>query len=336
MHGLEERWRTAIEKAAATAPRYLFRAWSSRSGCHEGLNTPAAITPLAFSNGQTQPKSIYDMTSTQLRLIWNEHYNGSRNVRTVFSSWGHSLSFVLCFAQNLGESAHVSIIDTKRLPACNIALHTDSPDLKTFGLVGGDHEFLVFGVVHAHKAVPLSVFDGHATPRTYQLVHTRWDLRPEIYMTMAKTASEAFGIAFALPILCYLVAVDHRSVELLLPLAQKMLSGDFCFYWPWIPAKELAAPERRFPEKADAYRVLRELMRRYHISLTANLEGTSDVDESNEEQHLLANPTGDDTEIDGPEGHPSSEEDATHGEGIGHRDDAVAGLLLGGRGNVNV
>lgn len=92
---------------------------------------------------------------------------------SVFSSWSQSLGFVLDVAlDNLGKpNAHISIIDTKRLPSKNVILFSPKLGFLSDAVRIPSHyrwEYLEFGKItgEAHHAVPVEEFvrQGYQVP----------------------------------------------------------------------------------------------------------------------------------------------------------------------------
>lgn len=165
-----------LEDVRTRVPRYLFRAWNDTpsesgfcrlSGGHQGLNTPEAVTPLAFSNGGGH-SSVYDMTKEHLTAMAKGHLTGQQDPETELSSWAASLSFALnnVAASQLGgsydniDNAHIAIIDTKELWHDAEIFYVPHLDFLETGSMNYPHEYLAHGVIQgpAYKAVPMRVF----------------------------------------------------------------------------------------------------------------------------------------------------------------------------------
>ncbi|KAK5127945.1 hypothetical protein LTR85_005062 [Meristemomyces frigidus] len=166
---MDEATKRQLQQAAMRTPRYLFRAWSDTvrpSGGYSGLDTVKAITPLAFDKRHNCGKaSIYEHTRASLAIMGTQHLHG-QFVSTEFSSWGASLQVAFHFAQGRAD-AHISVIDTTKLPKRNVVLHV--PSLRSLGVAfyGYDWEYLAHGVITgpALSVVPLSAFANIGLPR---------------------------------------------------------------------------------------------------------------------------------------------------------------------------
>ncbi|KAK5128073.1 hypothetical protein LTR85_005190 [Meristemomyces frigidus] len=159
--GDKDRVRAQIDEFASHTPRFLFRAWNEYSGGGKGLNTPDAITPLAFAKG-IGPASIHDLPTDILAGLASMHCAGDV-INSIFSSWSGSLSFVLTLALGMPrESAHISVVDTAELMSGSKGTKTMlwTPKLNHISpsCQGGPLEFLAFGVISgkAHQAVRLT------------------------------------------------------------------------------------------------------------------------------------------------------------------------------------
>ncbi|KAK4546578.1 hypothetical protein LTR36_001795 [Oleoguttula mirabilis] len=88
-----------IQEAIRRTPQYLFRSCTNDpaypSGGHTDLNTPSAITPMAFSRGgRGGSPSVYELSPMVLGGMALSHLCDAR-VETQFSSWAASLQTTL-------------------------------------------------------------------------------------------------------------------------------------------------------------------------------------------------------------------------------------------------
>ncbi|KAK5686900.1 hypothetical protein LTS10_001035 [Elasticomyces elasticus] len=209
----------ALREVADKTPRYLFRAWTPISGGNARLNTQDAITPHAFLD-EPGPASIDEVAPYTLLSLWNGHYGGSR-VLSVFSSWSHQTLTV--FGKVGG---HLSVIDTKGLAPYNVVAFTADHRLTRLGLIGGPHEYLIFGVVSGTclRAVDIKHFRGDPRsittilddPGRYRAKVEVFDSGGELDAVMRK--AEVIGGSFGLAVACHLLArpwfrVMYRSVK---------------------------------------------------------------------------------------------------------------------------
>ena len=192
-----------LRTASSDIPRYLFRAWNENSGGDRRLNTPQAITPLAFLNNNinkkkkvTAPADIFTMDPHELRAIIRAHLMGHSHVETVFSSWSHSLPLVLSIA-NLKPNSYVSVIDTHQLKPSNFIFHCGAPEMIDVSLPRFGEELLVFGVVEgsAHSAARADTWNG-STP-----------------LDMAKKFGAKFGAEFELPMAVQALTMRGRGAH---------------------------------------------------------------------------------------------------------------------------
>ncbi|KAK4949234.1 hypothetical protein LTR10_011850 [Elasticomyces elasticus] len=205
----------ALRKAAKKTPRYLFRAWSPTSGGNARLNTIDAIIPHAFLD-TAGPASIDEVPLETLGNLWNGHFN-TRTVPSIFSSWSHSLHFAVTRFGKPG--GHLSVLDTKRLAPQNAVAFTHDRGLERLGLMGGPHEYLIFGVVSGEclRSVNIMHFPGYAV--TTPLVYDVYGLPPSgVYLTEAEIAKNGgelsaviqkanmIGGSFGLAVACHLLA----------------------------------------------------------------------------------------------------------------------------------
>ncbi|KAK5708450.1 hypothetical protein LTR97_000991 [Elasticomyces elasticus] len=219
----------ALRAAAQHTPRYLFRAWSQRSGGDPRLNTPEAITPHAFLTGEA-PSSIERVPADQIICLWNGHYGGAA-VPSVFSSWSQSLHLaVTSFGRSGG---YLSIIDTRSLPSHNTVAFTGDPTLRNHSLRGGPHEFLVYGIVSGgcHLAVSVQPFLDHCLRIRNTLAAREWG-RTKIVSATIETSSlmicelakaqelgELVGGSFGLAVTCQILSKPMFGGERKLALA---------------------------------------------------------------------------------------------------------------------
>ncbi|KAI9693415.1 MAG: hypothetical protein M1820_009291 [Bogoriella megaspora] len=142
-----------LEQRRQDIPRYLFRTYHRTSGGLPTLNTPSAITPLAFHLNQSHP-SIYEI-GLDLPHMLHAHLHTDFAFTTEFSTWSSSLLYVLCLAlnrQHLGrEDVHICILDTTLLPP-NSAIYPVPAFFETRLLYGENHwwysmEYLAHGVI---------------------------------------------------------------------------------------------------------------------------------------------------------------------------------------------
>jgi hypothetical protein len=198
-------------------PRFLFRAWSSKSGGNPQLNTPTAITPRAFLN-QQGPASIYDIPREKLAKLTVEHL-GAWCFDTPFSSWSQSLGFVISEALRRHEDdleyAHISVIDTKRLPKKNVVLYPPKLEFMSKGMRRYSWctmEYLAFGTISgdALRAVPLKKFiaSGYSLKSPSRSSDS---ITLQTKVQNARALSALFGKGFELPMMAYLLSF-HTEV----------------------------------------------------------------------------------------------------------------------------
>lgn len=157
----EQTFKENVEAAMNRLPRFLFRMYHATSGGYASLNTPTAITPLAFSvhNKAPHPSSFYKLKPSNIASIADMHMRGGSSKRTIFSSWSQSLSTVIGMGGH-DPNRHLCIWDTAQLDDSVIVLHTEQlPSLLGRpGLISYPYELLAYGVVRgpAFQAVPAS------------------------------------------------------------------------------------------------------------------------------------------------------------------------------------
>ena len=140
-------------------PRYLFRAWGSKSGGGPELSTNSVdeIIPHGFMNGRRGHK-FYEMLESEIKAMVYAHFGGKKDIPSEFSSWSASLLMVLFFAkleENKGhEGMHIAVIDIHRLDG---ALVWHVPHLINDEHEQGIHEYLAHGPIRGpgYKAVSL-------------------------------------------------------------------------------------------------------------------------------------------------------------------------------------
>lgn len=231
-----------LETVRRRIPRYLFRAWndttspsglSRLSGGHQGLNTPEAVTPLAFSNGGGH-SSVYDMKEQSFLDMAYTHLTGQSVPETELSSWAGSLSFALnnVAASQLGghyadealDGAHIAIIDTKelwddvRVPV----FYVPELDFLQPGGMNYPHEYLAHGIIKgsAYKAMPLRIFNEVITLAARKYKSFRVDDGQECHeivresIDKARKIGDQYGDKFALPMLLAVLCRKKRDSKL--------------------------------------------------------------------------------------------------------------------------
>lgn len=217
---MDDETKRKVMDARRKTPRFLFRSWDNSrypSGGHHGLNTPAAITPLAFKkNTVPADTTIFDLNSSELQDMTSAHLTGKYHPQTQFSSWASSLQVAFHFVR-AGADCYISVIDAQQLAEKNVILHV--PLMKFLGpLYGYDHEYLAHGIIEgsAHKAVPLKAFNdiGVGLSRAWKTnITPRRSCVPNAFpeitvaelraaMKVAKRYGDDFVVAVALAILC--------------------------------------------------------------------------------------------------------------------------------------
>ncbi|KAF3042587.1 hypothetical protein E8E11_003927 [Didymella keratinophila] len=130
-------------------PRYLFRAWSSRSGggSSRTINSTTEIIPRRFMPGTNRPIDFYSINEDLLHQLALQHFEHRQSVITGFSSWAASLHLVLCYAKSMDPKTnpHVAVIDTHEL---------------------GNQEYLAWGCIRGrgYKAVLLKKLEASGVP----------------------------------------------------------------------------------------------------------------------------------------------------------------------------
>ncbi len=156
-------------------PRFLFRAFGSRSGggVNHRLNTTSGIIPHGFLGGK-KPTSIYDIPD--LRSMITGHLTGA-SVDTHFSSWAACICLALDCAH---DSMYIAILDTTLLPNQPHIYHV--PDLFSAGLSSDryDHEYLAYGPIDgpAFYCVPGQALYSSGFDRFYSSGFDRFYISP--------------------------------------------------------------------------------------------------------------------------------------------------------------
>lgn len=118
--------------------------------------------PGPLRRDSVKPLSFYDVPENEIYNMANDHFDGSKDIKVTFSSWGASLHLVLCYAkflQNENESTYVAVMDTHALGDEVMAWHV--PHL--MGRSSKTHEYLAFGRIRgAYQAVSLSKLERHS------------------------------------------------------------------------------------------------------------------------------------------------------------------------------
>ncbi|CAO2655933.1 Nn.00g047360.m01.CDS01 [Neocucurbitaria sp. VM-36] len=151
-----------FEDLRQRVPRFLFRAWSKRSGGGPELatNSSTEIIPHAFKNGAPL-HGFYDVPERRLFEIVYTHYYDDKNPvapLSEFSSWTAFLHLVLWYAHRIPEAydPHIAVMDRCQLEEQD-TLVWHVPDLLADGEV---HEYLAHGCirgVRGYTAVPLQM-----------------------------------------------------------------------------------------------------------------------------------------------------------------------------------
>ncbi|KAH6644290.1 hypothetical protein C7974DRAFT_439610 [Boeremia exigua] len=141
-------------------PRYLFRAWSSKSGGgpERVINSKTQVVPRLFLPANSyRAREFYALTEREALDMATRHYTYSYDVISGFSSWSASLHLVLCYAQSMVDrgfrDVHVSVMDTQDLDYEVLVWQC------AHLLGSGQHEFLAYGPVQGrgYRAVRYSV-----------------------------------------------------------------------------------------------------------------------------------------------------------------------------------
>lgn len=143
-----------------TAPRFLFRGWSSWSGNHSAqeeladLNTEEEIRPHAFSDDHSLKARKLWETPNVRSMVYN-HLWGLKHPLSQFSSWSHDLGVAVYFATRALYfhdpecEVYISVIDREALPARNMAYHVnDLLKICAIPFKEINFEYLVHGVVN--------------------------------------------------------------------------------------------------------------------------------------------------------------------------------------------
>ncbi|KAK5174546.1 uncharacterized protein LTR77_001627 [Saxophila tyrrhenica] len=240
--GLPDHVRGQLEEISRRTPRYLFRFHHSRSGGDAKLNTREAIITHADLHGNF-PDSVYDLPLERLRELVTAHLS-NQDCDSPFSSWSHSLNFVLarCAANVPGGS--MSILDTKKLPARNTVLYTAAMK-PVIGAKVNFWEYLCFGTVVSGEAHRIVSYErllrrgseffparelpvGHPHPGFYQI------LSEKDVLEQAKHVVELFDDHFRLPVTIFLLA--HHYADIPEGLTRTLRPADVPVEWCDDPA----------------------------------------------------------------------------------------------------
>ncbi|KAI1387979.1 uncharacterized protein F4822DRAFT_430729 [Hypoxylon trugodes] len=102
-----EDWKM-LEESQKNLPRFLFRAFGSKSGGDPRLNTRSGIIPRGFLDSKT-PTNMYE--NRHLWYIIDRHLGGV-DINTDFSSWASCITMALKYAN---IASYVAIIDVTLL-----------------------------------------------------------------------------------------------------------------------------------------------------------------------------------------------------------------------------
>jgi hypothetical protein len=222
--------RQTIEEMKNKAPRFLFRIWCEMSGGDARLNTKDAITPHAFMHRPDEaPKTIYEMACEELDDMACDHLNPDKNISTVLSSWTQSLNWIIKFADKHAKEWFLSVIDTTKHDETNVILYASGMHgLRDMRYVY-DYEYLIFGVVTAHKTVsfndlfpaddlmksllPFGYFAyqiGDYTDLEIEYGHGMPDSKDDVdrYIGSARRLAAMFGPEFELVLTTYFVTLS--------------------------------------------------------------------------------------------------------------------------------
>ena len=298
----------ALKHAAKSVPRYLFRAWSAKSGGNKALNSPQAITPLYFLHHPANwPRNIFDINGLRLRASIEHHLSNYVLEVTPFSTWTHSLPVVLRSAslKRKEENTHISVIDTERLAEQNFTFYCGMPHLMEVGIPVDDELFLVFGVISGdvHTAVSFEQIEAHIVgspdPPTADADRSGWDLvqvfkdrmdqeiRP---LDLAPGFGKLFGREFQLPMAIYLLSVrqDAGLTEKVLKRLIKKLglpaawSDGPEFRYVKKTSDEVVGQDDEFPETTSAITSFRNIVATTPALSKAKGKGTSSSNASND------------------------------------------------------
>jgi hypothetical protein len=161
-----------LELRENTVPRYLFRAWSNRSGggSAHATNNLEGVIPHGFMKGKG--RRFYERPESDLYKMAIDHYTGSKQSSSEFSSWTASVHLVLRCAEHLGETnnTHIAIMDTEDLDEEVLVWHVPH-----FLDARGVDEYLAHGRIagHGYRAVSLKVLKAKGLTEVFPEIAMR-------------------------------------------------------------------------------------------------------------------------------------------------------------------
>lgn len=209
-------------EAQRKTPRYLFRGWSNAagypySGGYKGLNTPDAITPLAFFKIPGMSTQIYDLSRKEMLIMARRHlrWDMRSDFKSDFSSWAASLQVAIHFAEEGRKQAYISVLDTSKVE--NVIIHV--PSLLEERMY--PHEYLAHGVISgpALKAVPIKAFVDAGLPRGFASgsnIRVGLPGKPfsDADIHAARSVADQYGSEFGAAILTAFLCLKQRSSHL--------------------------------------------------------------------------------------------------------------------------
>ena len=165
--GVKSSLKDKLREAHRHTPRFLFGGWNNTpekpSGGFQDLNTPDAVTPLAYLNKDPSTvKSIFKQTEAALTDMVLTHLTvralDDSKPPTQFSSWASTISIAFSFTR--GRNPYIGVLDLNLLPDDPFAAHVPSLDFLDRICRHHHWEYLLHGPIggNAYRAIPKAAF----------------------------------------------------------------------------------------------------------------------------------------------------------------------------------
>lgn len=285
----EQAFKKVVQTAMAKVPRFVFRMYYATSGGYRSLNTPEAITPLAFSAhnlGKRPSTCFYKHNVRDIASIARMHLSGGRIPPTIFSSWSQSLGWVLRYACRMGvdRRTHVCILDTSLVDESVVILHTQQMAAVLGDAFAASYpwELLAFGPISGRAYQVMSLSDilrlTGPEPAAYQWRNLSSRSTATVVQALIKLCEHKFKLAIAAHCVSLCTTAPEEQEA-----RRNIIRGLSRFPIPegWeldtktmnLENSALHAVPSETTEAIEAAKILRDLVRRAMAARTREVQG---------------------------------------------------------------